>query len=74
MCVSEGGSRAELLVSAAAVQRLVGSLAFDSAAVLFKVATGVVVDDVVLEVESAVPVESVGTAVCYRVGLKAAAF
>jgi hypothetical protein len=63
-----------LLVSAAAVQRVVGSLAFDSAAVLFKVAAGVVVDGVLLAIEGVVPVESVGVAVCYRVGLKAAAF
>jgi hypothetical protein len=67
----KAGSRSELLVSAAAVQRVVGSLAFDSAAVLFKVAAGVVVDDVLLDIESVVPVESVGVPVCYRVGLKA---
>jgi hypothetical protein len=66
------GSRPELLVSAVAVQKLVGSLAFDSAVVLFKTAVGVVVDDVVLEIEGVVAVESVGVAVCYRVRLKAA--
>jgi hypothetical protein len=65
------GSRSELLVSAVAVRQVVGSLAFDSAAVLFRTAVGVVVDDVVLEIESVVPVESVGVAVCYRVGLAA---
>ena len=43
------GSRSVLLASAAAVQKIVGSLAFDSAAVLFKVAAGVVVDGIVLE-------------------------
>ncbi|HZL26812.1 MAG TPA: hypothetical protein VFC39_09800 [Acidobacteriaceae bacterium] len=68
------GSRSVLLASAAAVQKIVGSLAFDSAAVLFKVAAGVVVDGIVLEIESMAPVESFGVAVCYRVGLKAAAF
>ncbi|HEY5329902.1 MAG TPA: hypothetical protein VIJ79_08475 [Acidobacteriaceae bacterium] len=56
----KAGSRGELLVSAAAVERVVGSLAFDSAAVLFKVAAGVVVDGVLLEIEGVVPVESVG--------------
>jgi hypothetical protein len=66
------GSRSELLVSAVAVRGVVGPLAFDSAAVLFKVAAGVVVDGVVLEIESVVPVEVAGVTVCYRVGLKAA--
>ena len=68
----KAGSRTVLLVSAAEVQKIVGSLAFDSAAVLFKVAVGVVVDGVLLEIEGVVPVESVGIAVCYRVGLKTA--
>jgi hypothetical protein len=68
----KAGSRSELLVSAAAVQLVVGSLAFDSAAVLFRTAAGVMVGDVLLEIESVVPVESMGVAVCYRVGLKAA--
>jgi len=67
----KAGSRNELLVSAAAVRQMVGSLAFNSAAVLFKNAVGVVVGDVVLEIESVVPVESMGVAVCYRIGLRA---
>jgi hypothetical protein len=68
----KAGSRSELLVSAAAVQQIVGSQAFDSAAVLFKTAVGVVVGDVLLGIEGVVPVESMGVAVCYRVGLRAA--
>ncbi|MEO7027822.1 MAG: hypothetical protein ABI147_00270 [Acidobacteriaceae bacterium] len=64
------GARGELLVSAAAVRGVVGSLEFDSATVLFKTAAGVVVDGVVLEIESVVAVESMGVAICYRVGLK----
>jgi hypothetical protein len=68
----KAGARDELLVSAVAVQKIVGSLAFDSAAVLFKTALGVVVDGVVLEIEGVVPVEAAGAAVCYRVGLKTA--
>jgi hypothetical protein len=68
----KAGSRSELLVSAATVKKLVGSFEFDSAAVLFKTAQGVVVDDVVFEIEGMVPIESVGVAICYRVGLKAA--
>jgi hypothetical protein len=68
----KAGSRNELLVSAVAVRQVVGSLAFDSAAALFKTAVGVVVGDVLLEIESVVPVESIGVAVCYRVGLRAA--
>jgi hypothetical protein len=68
----KAGARGVLLVSAVAVDKVVGSLAFDSAAVLFKVAVGVVVDGILLEIEGVVPVESGGVAVCYRVGLKAA--
>ena len=68
----KAGSRGMLLVSAVAVEKVVGSLEFDSAAVLFKVAVGVVVDGVLLEIEDVVPVESGRVAVCYRVALKAA--
>ena len=68
----KAGARGELLVSAAAVRGVVGSLEFDSAMVLFKTAAGVVVDGVVLEIESVAVVESAGVAICYRVGLKAA--
>jgi hypothetical protein len=68
----KAGAREELLVSAAAVRHVVGSLEFDSAAVLFETAVGVVVGDVLLEIDGVVPVESAGIAVCYRVGLKPA--
>jgi hypothetical protein len=68
----KAGARGELLVSAAAVRRVVGSLEFDSAAVLFKTAVGVVVGDVLLEIDGVVPVESADVVVCYRVGLKPA--
>jgi len=68
----KAGARGELLVFCAAVQKVVGSLEFDAAEVLFKTATGVLVDGVLLGIESVVPVESVGVAICYRVGLKAA--
>jgi hypothetical protein len=54
------------------VRRIVGSLEFDSVAVLFKSAVGVVVDDAVLEIESVVPLESAGLALCYRIALKTA--
>lgn len=66
----KAGARGELLVSAAAVKRLVGSTEFDSATVLFKTAQGLVVDDVLFEIEGMVPVESLGVAICYRVQLK----
>jgi hypothetical protein len=67
----KAGSRRELLVSAAAVATVVGSLEFDSAAVLFRTAAGVVVDSELLEIESMVPVETSGVAACYRVKLRA---
>ena len=44
------GARKELLVSAVAVRMVVGSLEFDSAAVLFKTAAGVVLDDAMFEI------------------------
>jgi len=64
-------STAKLLVSGAAVQAIVGSMAFDSAGVLFEQAVGVVVDDVLYEVESCVASVSGGEAYCYAVELKA---
>jgi hypothetical protein len=66
------GQRSELLVSADAVQRMVGALSFDSAKVLFATAAGVLVDAQLLRVESVTAVESAGVAVCYRVKLAAA--
>ncbi len=64
------GSRRVLMVSAAAVKRVLGALDFDSAKVLFETAVGVVVDDELMEIEAMTPVESQGVAVCYRVTLQ----
>ncbi len=64
------GKRDELLVSGVAVRKVVGSLEFDSAAVLFRDAAGVVVDGVLYEVVGVEAVEAGGVAVCYRVGLR----
>lgn len=61
---SAGG---ELVISATAVEMLVGSLAFDSAAVLFRTAAGVVVAGDLLEIVSAVGVEARGSVSVYRV-------
>jgi hypothetical protein len=64
-------SPGKLLVSGAAVAAIVGSMAFDSAEVLFEQAVGVVVGNVLYEVESCVASVSGGVAYCYAVGLKA---
>ena len=62
---------AKLLVAAGVVEALVGSLQFDSAAVLFETAAGVVVDGVMYGVEGFVASKSEGVAYCYCVELKA---
>lgn len=68
----KAGARNELLVSAGAVQGVVGSLEFNSAAVLFRTAVGLVVDGLLFEINGLAPVEVAGVAVCYRVSLRAA--
>ena len=70
--MAEGkAARWELLVSATAVQELVGSLAYSSASVLFAVAFGVLVDGALLEIESATESEAGGRAYVYRLLLRA---
>ena len=64
-------SRAELLVSAAAVKELVGTLEFDSARVLFATAAGVLVDGDLLAIEGSEALELTGAAIAYRVKLRA---
>ena len=59
----------ELLVSAAAVERVVGSLAYDSAAVLFASAAGVLVDGSLLRVVSVTSAQAFGEVYLYRLGL-----
>jgi hypothetical protein len=65
----KAGERNDLLVSAVAVAKVVGSLAFDSAAELFARAVGVVVDAELLRIDTMTPVEVDGAAICYRVRL-----
>ena len=63
----------ELLVSASAVERVVGSLAYTSADVLFGLACGVLVDGEQMEITSATSVEGFGSVYLYRLGLRASA-
>ncbi len=64
-------ARWELVVSATAVQKVVGSLGFSAASVLFETAFGVVVDGVLMEVASATASEVFGVAYVYRLVLHA---
>lgn len=59
----------ELLVSAAAVERVVGSLAYESAALLFASAAGVLVDGSLLRIVSVVSAQAFGAVYLYRLGL-----
>ena len=63
----------ELLVSASAVERIVGSLAYESADVLFAQACGVMVDGELMEITSATSTEGFGSVYLYRLGLRASA-
>ena len=65
------GTHWELLVSATAVHTVVGSLAFDSASVLFAQAFGVLIDDVLLEIEAANASTAFGQPYVYRLVLRA---
>ncbi len=53
-------ARWELMVSASAVKGLVGSLGYSAASVLFAGAFGVLVDGVLMEIESAAESETGG--------------
>jgi hypothetical protein len=61
----------ELMVSATAVRTLVGSLGYSAASVLFATAFGVLIDGVLMEVESATQSEIYGTPYVYRLLLRA---
>jgi len=60
----------ELMVSATAVSALVGSLGYSAAGVLFATAFGVLVDGVLMEVESATESEVGGAPYVYRLVLR----
>ena len=62
----------ELLASASAVTRLVGSLGFEAADVLFAQAAGVLVDGSLLGITWVAKAEAFGTVFVYRLGLRGA--
>jgi hypothetical protein len=64
-------TRWELMVSATAVQKVVGSLGYSAASVLFATAFGVLIDGVLMEVISATEAEVFGTPYVYRLVLRA---
>jgi hypothetical protein len=64
-------TRWELLVSGTAVRMLVGSLGYGAAEALFAAAFGVLIDGVLMTVESATAAEASGTAYLYRLVLRA---
>ncbi len=59
------------MVSATAVNALVGSLGYSAANVLFATAFGVLIDGVLMEIESASESEVSGTPYLYRLDLRA---
>jgi hypothetical protein len=61
----KAGSAKTLLVSASAVDAVVGSLAFDSADGLFETAAGVVVDGLLYEITNSVASQAMGRPYCY---------
>jgi hypothetical protein len=60
----------ELMVSATAVNALVGSLGYSAASVLFATAFGVLIDGVLMEVVSATESEVLGSPYVYRLVLR----
>jgi hypothetical protein len=63
----------ELLVSGLAVEQIVGTLAFDSASVLFAQAAGVLLDGDLYTITSATGTEAFGAVLVWRLGLQAPA-
>jgi len=61
----------ELLVSSTIVELTVGSLAYDSPAVLFADALGIVIDGDLFAIETAAPEQAFGKAYLYRLILRA---
>jgi hypothetical protein len=60
----------KLLVSASAVQGIVGTLGYDSADVLFETAVGVLVGDLLYEITNSFASMAMGQPYCYWVMLK----
>ena len=65
------GPRWELLVSATAVEALVGSTAYESASVLFANAFGVLIDETLMEIEAATTAQIFGAPYLYQLLLRA---
>jgi hypothetical protein len=68
---ADGAAKWELLVSALAVEKLVGSLGSSSASVLFAGALGVLSDDTLLEIESVTQQQVFAQAYVYRLVVRA---
>ncbi|MEI9980793.1 MAG: hypothetical protein WDN23_17690 [Edaphobacter sp.] len=64
------GGKWELMVSATAVNAVVGSLGYSAASVLFEAAFGVLVDEALMEVESVTESEVGGAPYVFRVVVK----
>lgn len=70
--VAEGkAAKWELLVSATTVQALLGSLGYGAAEAMFGAAFGVLIDGVLMTVESATAAEADGAAYLFRLVLRA---
>jgi hypothetical protein len=63
-------TKSELMVSATAVNALVGSLGYSAASMLFATAFGVLIDDVLMEIESVTESEVGGSPYVYNVVLR----
>jgi hypothetical protein len=66
----EAGNESTLVVSASAVESVTGTLAFDSADVLFATAVGVVVNGVVFDLVRWTTAHANGSAYAYYLGLQ----
>jgi len=64
------GPRWQLLVSTTAVEAVVGSLAYESASVLFANAYGVLVDETLMEIEAATTAQIFGAPYLYQLVLR----
>jgi hypothetical protein len=64
-------AKSELMVSATAVNAVVGSLGYSAANVLFATAFGVLIDEVLMEIVSATESEVGGATYVYRLVLRA---
>jgi hypothetical protein len=59
-----------LSVSASSVHALLGSLAYDSADVLFETAVGVLIEDVLYKITNSLASQAMGTPYCYLLTLE----